>query len=238
MGDMMIAYPNTRPMCSANCDGAAAAVVVSARSSRRSPRSSSAVPSRCRRRSSPATPTRRPARSSPTSTRSPGPRPAGLRAGRCRPSDLDLVELHDCFATAELVHYDNLMLCPEGGAVDFFESGAPWRDGIDPGERVGRPAEQGPPDRGHRHRQHLGDLPPPARRGRRPSDRGRQGGPGPRHRPRLGVWRAHPGEVGCHCPSAGPARQTRSPPWLRCCSVLGARSSSGPCCSLTAAPTP
>ena len=31
MGDVMIAYPNTRPMCSANCDGAAAAVVVSAR---------------------------------------------------------------------------------------------------------------------------------------------------------------------------------------------------------------
>src|SRR4249919_40075 len=27
MGDVMIAYPNTRPMCSANCDGAAAAVV-------------------------------------------------------------------------------------------------------------------------------------------------------------------------------------------------------------------
>jgi acetyl-CoA acetyltransferase len=39
------------------------------------------------------------------------------------------VELHDCFATAELVHYDNLMLCPEGGAVDFFESGAPLRTG-------------------------------------------------------------------------------------------------------------
>jgi acetyl-CoA acetyltransferase len=45
------------------------------------------------------------------------------------PEDLDLVELHDCFATAELVHYDNLMLCEEGGAVDFFNSGAPWRDG-------------------------------------------------------------------------------------------------------------
>ena len=28
MSDVMIAYPNTRPMCSANCDGAAAAVVV------------------------------------------------------------------------------------------------------------------------------------------------------------------------------------------------------------------
>src|SRR3546814_12282981 len=31
MGDMMIAYPNTRPMCSAHCDGAAAAVRVSDR---------------------------------------------------------------------------------------------------------------------------------------------------------------------------------------------------------------
>jgi acetyl-CoA acetyltransferase len=48
------------------------------------------------------------------------------------PEDLDLVELHDCFATAELVHYDNLMLCEPGGAVDFFESGAPWRDGSTP----------------------------------------------------------------------------------------------------------
>ena len=42
------------------------------------------------------------------------------------------MELHDCFATAELVHYDNLMLCEQGGAVDFFESGATWRDGAMP----------------------------------------------------------------------------------------------------------
>eukprot|EP01041_Mallomonas_annulata_P020354 gene20354-40093_t len=48
------------------------------------------------------------------------------------PRDVQVVELHDCFATAELVHYDNLMLCPEGGAVDFFNSGAPWRDGSTP----------------------------------------------------------------------------------------------------------
>jgi acetyl-CoA acyltransferase len=48
------------------------------------------------------------------------------------PSDLDLVELHDCFATAELVHYDNLMLCRDGEAVGFLESGAPWRDGALP----------------------------------------------------------------------------------------------------------
>ena len=30
------------------------------------------------------------------------------------PEDLDLVELHDCFATAELVHYENLGLCGDG----------------------------------------------------------------------------------------------------------------------------
>jgi acetyl-CoA acyltransferase len=45
------------------------------------------------------------------------------------PADLDLVELHDCFATAELLHYDNLRLCEPGGAGDFIDSGAPWRDG-------------------------------------------------------------------------------------------------------------
>jgi acetyl-CoA acyltransferase len=48
------------------------------------------------------------------------------------PEDLDLVELHDCFATAELVHYDNLQLCEPGSAVDFFKSGATWRDGKTP----------------------------------------------------------------------------------------------------------
>ena len=58
------------------------------------------------------------------------------------PEDLDLVELHDCFATAELVHYDNLMLCEEGGAVDFFESGATVARRHDAGERVGRPASR------------------------------------------------------------------------------------------------
>jgi acetyl-CoA acyltransferase len=45
------------------------------------------------------------------------------------PAELDLVELHDCFATAELVHYDNLRLCEPGGAGAFIDSGAPRRDG-------------------------------------------------------------------------------------------------------------
>jgi acetyl-CoA acyltransferase len=130
MNDVMIAYPNTRPMCSANCDGAAAAVVIngeklktlSLEQQRRAVKVSASVlttdpwEEACQILPNVNTLTRNAARQ------------AYEQAG-VGPDDLDLVELHDCFATAELVHYDNLMLCEEGGAVDFFESGAPWRDG-------------------------------------------------------------------------------------------------------------
>ncbi len=164
MGDMMIAYPNTRPMCSANCDGAAAAVVVSGEKlkslsleqQRRAVKVSASVltsdpwQEACQVLPDVNTLTRNAAKT------------AYEQAG-IGPEDLDLVELHDCFATAELVHYDNLGLCEEGGAVDFFNSGAPWRDGALPGQRVGRAPVEGPPDLGHRHRQHLGGLPSPAR---------------------------------------------------------------------------
>ena len=133
MGDMMIAYPNTRPMCSANCDGAAAAVVVSGEKlktlsleqQRRAVKVSASVltsdpwQEACQVLPDVNTLTKNAART------------AYEQAG-VGPEDLDLVELHDCFATAELVHYDNLGLCDEGGAVDFFNSGAPWRDGSMP----------------------------------------------------------------------------------------------------------
>jgi acetyl-CoA acetyltransferase len=133
MNDVMIAYPNTRPMCSANCDGAAAAVVVSdsklktlsLEQQRRAVKVSASVlttdpwQEACQILPDVNTLTRRAAEQ------------AYEQAG-VGPSDLDLVELHDCFATAELVHYDNLKLCEEGGAVDFFESGATWRDGTTP----------------------------------------------------------------------------------------------------------
>jgi acetyl-CoA acetyltransferase len=39
------------------------------------------------------------------------------------PDDLDLVELHDCFAQNELITYEGLGLCPEGGATKFIASG-------------------------------------------------------------------------------------------------------------------
>ena len=133
MNDMMIAYPNTRPMCSANCDGGAAAVVVSEsklrtlslEQQRRAVKISASVlttdpyEEACQILPNVNTLTRNAATI------------AYEQAG-VGPEDLNLVELHDCFATAELVHYDNLMLCEEGGAVDFFNSGAPWRDGSTP----------------------------------------------------------------------------------------------------------
>ncbi|MCH7789044.1 MAG: thiolase family protein [Acidobacteria bacterium] len=130
MNDIMISYPNTRPMCSGNCDGAAAMVVVSDKKlktlsktqQKRAVKISASVltsdpyEERCQVLPDVNTLTRQAADT------------AYEQAG-IGPEDLDLVELHDCFATAELVHYDNLKLCKQGEAVDFFESGAPDRDG-------------------------------------------------------------------------------------------------------------
>lgn len=39
------------------------------------------------------------------------------------PDDLDVVELHDCFAQNELITYEALGLCPEGGAEKFITDG-------------------------------------------------------------------------------------------------------------------
>ena len=131
--DVMISYPNTRPMCSANCDGAAAAVVVSGaklktlslEQQRRAVKVSASIlttdpyEEACQILPNVNTLTKNAARQ------------AYEQAG-VGPQDLNLVELHDCFATAELVHYDNLLLCEEGGAGDFFRSGATWRTGKTP----------------------------------------------------------------------------------------------------------
>ncbi|TJY62975.1 lipid-transfer protein [Sinimarinibacterium sp. CAU 1509] len=39
------------------------------------------------------------------------------------PDDVDVVELHDCFAHNELITYEALGLCPEGGAQKFIADG-------------------------------------------------------------------------------------------------------------------
>jgi acetyl-CoA acyltransferase len=129
----MISYPNTMLMCSPNTDGSAAAVLVSEAKLRTLPLE---VQKRAVRVAASVLTT------DPyvdgghilpdvnTCTRNAATK-AYEMAG-IGPEDLDLVELHDCFATAELLHYDNLGLCEPGGAADFLDSGAPWRDGSMP----------------------------------------------------------------------------------------------------------
>ena len=39
------------------------------------------------------------------------------------PEDVDLVELHDCFATAEMLHYGNLGLCKDEDAGKMLDEG-------------------------------------------------------------------------------------------------------------------
>ncbi|ARS88569.1 thiolase domain-containing protein [Natrarchaeobaculum aegyptiacum] len=57
--------------------------------------------------------------------------PASQRAGETayemadlEPGDLDFAEVHDCFAIAELLAYEDLGFCEEGEAGPFIESGA------------------------------------------------------------------------------------------------------------------
>ena len=39
------------------------------------------------------------------------------------PEDIDLIELHDCFATAEILHYENLGICKDGEAGKLIDDG-------------------------------------------------------------------------------------------------------------------
>ncbi|GLZ15969.1 lipid-transfer protein [Actinomadura sp. NBRC 104425] len=129
----MISYPNTLPMCCPTGDGAAAVVLVSDAKlktldpdvRRRAVKISASVMT-----SDPWSKSGQVQPDVNTLTRQAADM-AYEKAG-IGPQDLDLVELHDCFATAELLHYDNLRLCPPGGAGDFIDSGAPWRDGSIP----------------------------------------------------------------------------------------------------------
>ncbi len=126
----MVSYPNTLLMCCPTGDGAAAAVLVSDAKlktldpdvQKRAVKISAAVLT--------TDPWVEGGQEQPdvnTLTRNAADQ-AYEQAG-VSPEDLDLVELHDCFATAELLHYDNLRLCEPGGAGEFIDSGAPMRDG-------------------------------------------------------------------------------------------------------------
>jgi acetyl-CoA acyltransferase len=126
----MIAYPNTILMCCPTGDGAASAVVVSSAKLR-------SLPLAVRRRAvkvSASILTSDPyvdggAVQYDVNTLTRLAADKAYEAAGVGPQDLDLVELHDCFATAELRHYDNLRLCPPGGAGEWIDKRGPWRDG-------------------------------------------------------------------------------------------------------------
>ncbi len=148
----MMAYPNTLLMCCPTGDGAAAVVVVSdgeaaARSARRHA-AAGGEDLGLGADHRPVAPSGQVQPDVNTLTRNAADQ-AYEQAG-VGPEDLDLVELHDCFATAELVHYDNLRLCEPGRGRRVHRLAGPWRDGGTPGQRVRRPHLQGPSARRHR----------------------------------------------------------------------------------------
>ncbi len=121
MNAEMISYPNTKLMCSVNVDGAAAAVLVSEKKAKelgmaRAVRVKASVltsdPYQERDLVMPDVNscTRKAAKEAYEM--------AGLDA-----NDVDLVELHDCFATAEMLHYENLGLCEDGEAGRLIDEG-------------------------------------------------------------------------------------------------------------------
>jgi len=121
MNAEMISYPNTKLMCSVNVDGSAAAVLASERKAKqlglkRAVRVKASVLT-----SDPWTDRDLVMPDVNTCTRL-AAKKAYEMAG-IGPEDLSLVELHDCFATAEILHYENLGLCKDGEAGRMIDQG-------------------------------------------------------------------------------------------------------------------
>jgi acetyl-CoA acetyltransferase len=125
----MISYPNTLYMCCPTGDGAAAAILVSESKlkqlagGRKRARVAASVLT-----SDPWTDRTAALPDVSTLTRR-ASKQAYEKAG-VGPKDIALTELHDCFATAELVHYENLGLCGDGEAGAFIDSGGGKHPGL------------------------------------------------------------------------------------------------------------
>jgi len=121
MNAEMISYPNTKLMCSVNVDGSAAAVLVSEKKAKEL-----GMKRAVKVRASVIT-------SDPYQERDlvmPDVNTCTRKAAKeayemagIGPEDIDLVELHDCFATAEMLHYENLGLCKDGEAGRMIDEG-------------------------------------------------------------------------------------------------------------------
>ena len=122
MGSEMIAYPNTKLMCSVNVDGAAAAVLMSEKKARELGLMSRAVRVRASALASDPFTERNLVMQDVNAVTRLAAETAYAMAG-LGPKDIDLVELHDCFATAEILHYENLGLCADGEGGRLIDSG-------------------------------------------------------------------------------------------------------------------
>jgi len=123
MGSEMISYPNTKLMCSVNVDGSAAAILMSEAMVKKLGLMGRAVKVRGSALSSEPYVSHDVSMQDFNAATRMAVDMAYERAG-VGPEDINLVELHDCFATAEIVHYENLRLCGEGEAGAFLDSGA------------------------------------------------------------------------------------------------------------------
>ncbi len=122
MAAEMIAWPNTKLMCSVNVDGSAAAVLVSEAKMKQLGLQDRAVKVRASEMSSNPFAERQMAMPDFSAATRLAAKNAYVNAG-VGPEDVDLVELHDCFATAEIVHYENLGLCRDGEAGRLINDG-------------------------------------------------------------------------------------------------------------------
>ena len=122
MNAEMISYPNTKLMCSVNVDGSAAAVIASERKARELGLMERAVKVRASVLTSDPWQERDLVMPDVNTCTRKAASAAYEMAG-LGPDDVDLVELHDCFATAEILHYENLGLCEDGGAGRLIDDG-------------------------------------------------------------------------------------------------------------------
>jgi len=121
MNAEMISYPNTKLMCSVNVDGSAAAVLVSERKLEEIG-SNRAVKIRASVMTSDPYQERNLSMPDVNTCTQQAAATAYEMAG-VGPDDIDLVELHDCFATAEILHYGNLGLGKPEDAGRMIDEG-------------------------------------------------------------------------------------------------------------------
>ncbi len=122
MNAEMISYPNTKLMCSVNVDGSAAAVICSESKARELGLMKRAIKVRASVLTSDPWQERDLVMPDVNSCTRKAAKAAYEMAG-IGPEDVDLVELHDCFATAEILHYENLGLCGDGEAGKLIDDG-------------------------------------------------------------------------------------------------------------------